>query len=268
MIISSAAAVILVGAGMAEALRAAASVGPVIVRSDRPRRDFVTVMAALFASPSPAPGVHPSAFIDEQAVIGALVHIGPGCTIAAGSSIGDRTVLHPGVHLLSNVTLGADVIVHAGTVIGADGYGFERNDDGELVRFPHVGGVTVSDGAEIGANACIDRGSLEDTWIGPRARIDNLVHIAHNTRIGADAAIIASSMIGGSAVIGDRAWIAPSACIRDGITVGADAVVGLGAVVTTDVPEGATVVGNPARELAVSLAQQAALKALTASPPP
>ena len=234
----------------------------VVVRSANARLDFARVVAAHFAPPAPEPGVHPSAVVDPEATLGDGVHVGAGCTIAGAVTIGDGTVLHPGVHVLRGVRIGPRVTVFPGTVIGADGYGFERDEQGELVRFPHVGGVTIEEGVEIGANACIDRGALDDTCIGPNVRIDNLVHIAHNARIGRDAAVIAHAMVAGSCRIGERAWIAPCACIREGVQVGDDAVVGLGAVVTADVPAGTTVLGNPGRDLSTHRAIQARLKAL------
>ncbi len=219
----------------------------VVARVPNARLDFVRVVARFFPPPVPAPGVHPSAVVDASARLGEDVSVGPGCTIGAGAVVGDGCVLHPGVQVLRDVRLGRGVVVHAGTVLGADGYGFERDEDGVLVRFPHLGGVVVEDGVEIGANACVDRGALDDTWIGAGARVDNLVHVAHNVRIGQDAAVIAHAMLGGSSVVGERAWIAPCACVREGIRIGDDAVVGLGAVVVKDVPAGAVVMGNPAR---------------------
>ena len=258
-VVASEAAVVIVDGEVADRLTGAR---PVVVRSRNARLAFIRVVAALFAPQPPAAGVHASAWVDPAARLGDGVRLGAGCTVEAGAEVGDRTVLHPGVHVLRGVRLGPDVVVHAGTVLGSDGYGFERDETGALVRFPHIGGVVVEAGAEIGANTCVDRGALDDTWIGPRARVDNLVHVAHNVRIGADAAVIALVMLGGSVVVGERAWIAPGAVIRDGLRIGDDAVVGLGAVVTSDVADGETVLGNPARELATQRALQAALKGL------
>jgi UDP-3-O-[3-hydroxymyristoyl] glucosamine N-acyltransferase len=220
----------------------------VVVRTDRARLDFARVVTHFFAAPAPPAGIHPSAVVAPGAKIASSAAIGPLCTVADTVEIESGCVLHAGVHLNTNVRLGRGVIVHSGTVIGAEGFGYERDRTGALVRIPHLGGVVIEEDVEIGANTTIDRGAIEDTWIGRGARIDNLVHIAHNVRIGPGALVIAHAMVAGSVKLGERAWIAPAACLRDGIVVGDDAVVGLGAVVTRDVAQGTTVMGNPARE--------------------
>ncbi|HYV16960.1 MAG TPA: UDP-3-O-(3-hydroxymyristoyl)glucosamine N-acyltransferase [Conexibacter sp.] len=221
---------------------------PVIVASPNARLDFARVLAAHFTPPRPT-GISPHAVIAPGARLGADVYVGPLATIGEQVAIGDRGVIHAGVHVYGPVTIGAGVTIHAGTVIGAAGYGYERAEDGRLEPFPQLGSVEIGDDVEIGANACIDRGALGATQIEAGARIDNLVHIAHNARIGRDAAVIAHAMVAGGAQIGERAWIAPAATIRDQLRVGVDATVGLGAVVVKPVPDGATVAGNPAREL-------------------
>lgn len=132
-------------------------------------------------------------------------------------------------------------------MIGADGFGYQRNESGELEKFPHLGGVVIEDNVEIGSNTCIDRGTLGDTIIREGSKIDNLVHIAHNVIVGRHAIVIAHSMVGGSVRIGDYAWVSPSACLRDVISIGDRSTVGLGAVVVKDVPDGGTVMGTPAR---------------------
>jgi UDP-3-O-[3-hydroxymyristoyl] glucosamine N-acyltransferase len=256
------AGLVLVDAPLVEALRGEPLPATVVVSSERSRLDFAGVVGHFFAAPSPASGVHPSAVVASGATIALSAAIGPLCTVADAVEIGADCVLHAGVHLHSGVRLGRRVIVHSGTVIGTDGFGYERDRAGALVRIPHVGGVVIEDEVEIGANAAIDRGAIEDTWIGRGARIDNLVHIAHNVRVGPGTAVIAHAMVAGSVKLGERAWIAPAACLRDGVEVGDDAVVGLGAVVTRDVPAGATVLGNPARELEDHRRVQAALRGL------
>jgi UDP-3-O-[3-hydroxymyristoyl] glucosamine N-acyltransferase len=252
----------LLDTALVEALGGERLPATVVVRRERSRLDFAGVLAHFFAASAPAPGIHPSAVIAPGAKIASSTAIGPLCTVADAVEIGAGCVLHAGVHLYSGVRLGGRVTVHSGTVIGADGFGYERDRTGALVRIPHVGGVVIEDDVEVGANTAIDRGAIEDTWIGRGARIDNLVHIAHNVRVGPGAAVIAHAMVAGSVKVGERAWIAPAACLRDGVEIGDDAVVGLGAVVTHDVPSGETVLGNPARELDEHRRLQAALRGL------
>jgi UDP-3-O-[3-hydroxymyristoyl] glucosamine N-acyltransferase len=170
------------------------------------------------------------------------VVIGPGVTIGEGSSIGPNTCI-------ANTQIGSRVQIGANCTLGLAGYGYAKGPHGQQVAFPHIGRVVIDDDVEIGSNTCIDRGALGETRIHRGARIDNLVHVAHNVVVGADAMIIAHAMLGGSAVIGDRAWVAPAVVIMNQANIGADAVLGLGAVVVKSVAAGTTVVGNPARPL-------------------
>jgi len=226
-----------------------------------PRLAFIRVCAAYFQPPRPK-GIHPTAWIEDGVELGLDVYIGPYTAVYAPCRIGAGSVIHGGVHILGRVVIGENVTIFPGTVIGADGFGYERSETGEFEKFPHLGGVIIKDGAEIGANTCIDRGSLTDTVVGRRAKIDNLVHIAHNVQIGDDAAVIALSMVGGSTRIGEKAWIAPSAVLRDQLSIGDRATVGLGAIVVKDVPPEQTVMGLPARPASVSKALIAKLNAL------
>ncbi|MFM1977207.1 MAG: hypothetical protein RL145_2053, partial [Pseudomonadota bacterium] len=161
-------------------------------------------------------------------------------------NIGANTILHPNVTIYSSVTIGENATIHAGTVIGADGFGYERDVDGAMYKFPHLGGVVIGDNVEIGSNSSIDRGTLGNTIIRDGAKIDNQVHISHNVDVGRDAVIIANSMVGGSVKIGDRAWLAPSVCIMNQRKIGEDATVGLQALVVKDVQKLETVMGAPA----------------------
>jgi UDP-3-O-[3-hydroxymyristoyl] glucosamine N-acyltransferase len=205
------------------------------------------VIQQCFARPRPR-GIAASAKVATTAQIADDAFVGPLCTIGENVQIGSGTVIYAGVHIYDDARIGRNVTINSGTVVGADGFGYERNAQGELEKFPHVGSVVIEDDVEIGANTCIDRGTLGDTRVCEGARLDNLVHVAHNTVIGRHAAVIADAMIGGSTKIGDYAWIAPSACLRDRIEIGDRAVVGLAAVVTKSVPEDTTVMGSPARE--------------------
>jgi UDP-3-O-[3-hydroxymyristoyl] glucosamine N-acyltransferase len=218
-----------------------------LIAVDDPRLTFIRIVEKFFAVKPPF-GVHPTAYISHQAKVDANVYIGPFCYIGE-CTIGEGCYLFGHNHLYDGVRIGKNVTIHAGTVIGADGFGYQRNEVNELEKFPHIGGVIVEDNVEIGSNTCIDRGTLDNTIVKEGAKIDNLVHIAHNVIVGKHAAVIAHAMIGGSTDLGDYSWIAPSAALRDRIAVGKNSIVGLGAVLTKNVPDGETWLGNPAKEI-------------------
>jgi UDP-3-O-[3-hydroxymyristoyl] glucosamine N-acyltransferase len=211
-----------------------------------PRLAFLRIVAQFFQR-RPTPAIHPTACVHPHAQLGADVFIGP-FTYVGRAKIGAQSVIYGHVHIYDDVSIGERVTIHAGTVIGSDGYGYQRNEAGVLEKFPHIGGVVIEDDVEIGANTTIDRGSLGNTVIRERARVDNLVHVAHNVEIGADAAVIANTMIGGSTQIGAKAWIAPSVTLRDGIKVGAGATIGLAALVVKSVPDNELWAGSPAKK--------------------
>ncbi|CAN5593335.1 N/A [soil metagenome] len=246
MVQSSAASVVVVPL---EAAADWARSDQTLIRSVNPRKTFILALPQIVTPALCPPGIHPSAVVADSAVVdpsasvGAHVYIGERCTI------GPMVVLHQNVVIGHDVSIGVGSTIFPGSVIGADGFGYERDDDGTVLKFLHVGGVRIGEGVEIGANTCIDRGTLGDTIVDDGAKIDNLVHVAHNVRVGKRSFVIALSMIGGSTVIDDDAWIAPGSVLRNGITIGQRALVGLGAVVTRSVAPDAVVVGNPAKLL-------------------
>lgn len=204
---------------------------------------------------------HPSAIVHPEAQVHPKTYIGP-LTYIGRSIVGEGTIIYGHCHIYDKVEIGKRVIIHAGAIIGADGFGYSRNDEGALEKFPHIGGVVIEDDVEIGANTCVDRGTLGNTLIHASAKVDNLVHIAHNCVIGKHAAVIANAMIGGSTIIGDYGWVAPSAALMNGLTIGERATIGLGAVVTKNVPDGETWAGIPAQPLKDFVAIQKKLKEL------
>jgi len=212
-----------------------------VVIAENPRLSFARVVSALFPRTMPE-GVHPTAVISADASIGDGVSIGAHAYIGA-ATVGDGSEIHAGVRIYDGVSIGKRVRIFANAVIGADGFGFERDEDGVPVKFPQLGGIVIEDDVEIGAGTCVDRGALSDTVIERNAKIDNMVHIAHNVVVGTGAIIAANAVVAGSTVLGPRVWIGPSACISNGLVVGADASVSLGSVVTRDVPEGGRVTG-------------------------
>ncbi len=225
---------------------------------ENPKLAYIRVVERYFVE-KPKYEIHPTAFVHPEAMIHPNTHIGPFSYIGK-STIGEGSIVYGQCFIYDNVTIGKNVIIQAGAIIGGDGYGYSRNEQGEFEKFPHVGGVVIEDDVEIGANTCIDKGTLGNTIIREGAKVDNLVHIAHNVVVGKHAAVIAQSMIGGSTEIGDYAWVAPSAALMNGIQIGNKATIGLGAVVTKNVPDGETWAGIPALPLKDFVAIQKKLK--------
>ena len=189
------------------------------------------------------PCVHNSALIANDVIIGPFSVVGAGVVIGAGSRIG------PNCHI-ENTRIGLNAKIGSNVTIGGSGFGFEDDPvTGETLEFPHIGGVEIGNDVSIGSSTCIDRGSIDDTIISDGVKIDNLVHIAHNVRVGRRSKIIALSMIGGSVHIGENSWISPGVAIRDWRKIGEGALVGIGAVVTKNIEAGDVVVGNPAKSL-------------------
>ena len=225
------------------------------------------------------PGIHPRAVVDPAARIGEGVTIGAGAVVREEAVIGDRTVLyanvyvgqrsrigadsvlHPNVVVMEDVVAGRRLVVAAGAVIGAEGYGFVPVD-GRPHRVPQVGAIEIGDDVEIGALATIDRATIDRTVIGRGTKIGDLAHIAHNCRIGEDVLILPTVAISGSVTVGDRALLAGRAGTSDNITIGEGAVLGGTSVAFRDVPAGAQMWGNPAREKGLEMRIQAALARL------
>ncbi len=212
--------------------------------SDNPYLSYARIAALFDTRPTTSPGIHPSAVVDPTADLGEDVHVGPnavigaGCKVGRGSSIGPGCVIDPestigeGCRFLANVTvstrvkIGDRVILHPGAVIGADGFGIAHAGD-HWEKVPQLGTVIIGDDCEIGANTAIDRGAIGDTVLEEDVRIDNLVQIGHNVRIGAHtaiagcAAIAGSTKIGRNCLIGGMTGIEGHITVADGVTVGA-----------------------------------------------
>jgi len=141
------------------------------------------------------------------------------------------------------------VVVHQGCILGTTGFGHVKNAEGDLVQFPHIGGLTIEDDVEIGAGAVVDRGALSDTIIRRGAKLGAGVHVAHNSELGSRVIMASQAKVCGSVSVGESTWLAPGSVVRDGVTVGANCVVGLGGIVTKNVPDNTTVFGVPARPL-------------------
>jgi UDP-3-O-[3-hydroxymyristoyl] glucosamine N-acyltransferase len=203
------------------------------------------------------------AVIAEEVEIGEGTRIGAGCTIGRGVKIGRACEIYPNVTMYAGTTVGDRVIVHAGVVLGSDGFGYVRDpQSGRYEKFPQVGRLVIEDDVEIGANTTIDRGALDETRIGRGTKIDNLVHIGHNCRIGENVVIAAQTGLSGSIVIekdvvlGGQVGIGEHARIEEGVMLG-----GQGGVLPNKVLRGKGVVfwGTPAQPVRQYLKQLAAL---------
>jgi UDP-3-O-[3-hydroxymyristoyl] glucosamine N-acyltransferase len=259
----------------------AGAAGQTVIESPQPRAHFALALLVLYPERRIKPGIHPTACVEEgakidpYAAVGAFVtigsgarigyrtRIGAGSVIGPGVQIGDDCILHPRVTIYERVTIGARCIVHSGAVIGADGFGFELACDAYR-KVPQVGTVVIGNDVEIGANTCIDRATLGVTVIGDGTKLDNMVHIAHNCRIGRHVVIAAQTGLAGGVTIGDYAVVGGQVGVGDKARIEAKAIVGSGAGILTSkiVRAGEPVWGTPARPLRQYLEQLATLARL------
>jgi UDP-3-O-[3-hydroxymyristoyl] glucosamine N-acyltransferase len=251
----------------------------------RPRLAFARAAAWLHARAERPSGIHPTAVvhpsarlsegvcIEERAVIGNDVEIGmgtqigAGCVIAPGVRIGRDCRLYPNVTMYPCVTLGDRVVIHAGAVLGSDGFGYVRDAAaGHYEKFPQIGRLEIEDDVEIGANSTVDRGALDLTRIRRGAKIDNLVHVGHNVDIGEDVVIAAQTGLSGSSVVRDGVVIGGQVGIADHVRIEAGAILGAqSGIPSKKVIRGKGVVfwGTPARPIKTYLRELATLARLT-----
>ena len=254
-----------------------------VLRAANPKLAFAQAAALLLVPPRvAAPGVHPTAVvgagvrmgkdvavgayavIEEGAEIDAGCQIGSFCSVGRGAVLGAGCTLYPHVVVYPGVKLGRDVILHAGVVVGGDGFGYVPGE-GRHWKFPQIGRVDIGDEVEIGSNSCVDRAALEETRVGAGTKIDNLVQIGHNVQLGdgvliaAQAGLAGSSTVGKGAVIGGQVGIADHVRIDDGAIVGAQAGIPTGKHILAGEP----VWGTPARPIRKYLHQLAWLGRLS-----
>ena len=266
---------------------------------DRPRLAMAALTAHLKAVRAPTPAVHSTAVIDPSADLGKDVSVGPfviiganvqignrvsiasQCSIGEGSSLGPDSVLEHGVCVGKNVLIGANFVAHSGVTIGADGFSFvpaenstadgdhenigvasPRAGDKSWLKIHSLGGVTIGDDVEIGANSNIDAGTIRPTVIGTGTKIDALVHVAHNVRIGKHCLLCGQAGMGGSSTLGDYVILGGQAGVADNITVGDGVIAGGATKIFSNVPAGRTILGNPATKIATQIKMYKALRRL------
>ena len=216
--------------------------------------------------------VHSSASLGKRVKIGAGCYVGPrtilhddvvlypNATILDDCEIGEHTVVWSGVVVRERTKMGRECLIHPNATIGADGFGFRPDPETGLVKIPQIGNVVIGNQVEIGANTSIDRGKFSSTIIGDGCKIDNLVQIGHNCKLGNFCIMAGNSGLAGSVTLGNGVMIGGSASIKDHVTIGDRAIIGAGSGVTSDVPAGMTMLGYPALEIRDTLKQWAILK--------
>ncbi len=259
--------------------------GLTTIEVERPRLAMMKLITLFYEEPAIMTGtsnIHPTAVVHETAKIGQNVQIGPHVIVSKNAEIGDGSKLlgntyignnakigkncffHTGVNIGDRVKIGDKVILHNGVSLGADGFSFvtenpnnieqarkeggikEQNTEQVIFKIPSIGSVVIGNNVEIGANSTIDRGTIENTVIGDDTKIDDLVMIGHNCRVGKGCLIVSQVGIAGSCVIGDRVVLAGQAGLADHIEIGADSIVTAKAGVTKSFPEKSIIVGIPA----------------------
>ena len=225
--------------------------------------------------------IHPAANVHATATIGSGCNIGAGCyvgknvklgnnvtlyantTVLDDTTIGNNTTIWPGAVVRERCVIGSYCIIHPNATIGADGFGFRPSPDGRgLLKIPHIGNVIIGNGVEIGANSCVDRGKFSATVIGDGCKIDNLVQIGHNSKMGRCCIMAGSSGLAGSVTLGDGVMVGGSASISDHVTLGNGVQVGGGSGVMGDFADGKKILGYPAVESREALKQWVALRKL------
>ena len=235
------------------------------IRVKDPRKAFQTLTEALSPPPIEFPtGIHPTAIVADDAILGdnVSVHpyaviepgvtIGNNCVIGAHAYIGHYTTLgdnvkfYPRVTIRERITIGNNVIIHPGVVIGADGFGYDKIDN-KYVKIPQIGGVIIEDDVEIGANSAIDRARFDNTIIRRGTKIDNIVHVGHNVEVGEDSILCGQSGVAGSAKLGDRVTLAGQAGVSAHIKVCDDVILGAQVGVPSNVTKPGFYMGTPAK---------------------
>ena len=219
-----------------------------IISSENPRLDFQRVAMKFFTEDEFSPGIHKTAVVEKSSTIGKDVYIGPHCYIGNNVKIGDKTKILANVCIYGKTQIGSNSVILSNTTIGSEGFSFYFDAD-EFFHFPHLGSVLIGDNVWIGSNCTVEKSQIDQTIIEDHVKIDDIVHVGHNSIVKKDTQITAGSVISGRAKIGKGCWIAPNSVIDAGCEIGDGCIVGTASLVMSNFPKNSVIVGSPARLL-------------------
>lgn len=219
-----------------------------IISSENPRLDFQRVAMKFFTEDEFSPGIHKTAVVEKSSTIGKDVYIGPHCYIGNNVKIGDKTKILANVCIYGKTQIGSNSVILSNTTIGSEGFSFYFDAD-EFFHFPHLGSVLIGDNVWIGSNCTVEKSQIDQTIIEDHVKIDDIVHVGHNSIVKKAAQITAGSVISGRAKIGKGCWIAPNSVIDAGCEIGDGCIVGTASLVMSNFPKNSVIVGSPARLL-------------------
>jgi UDP-3-O-[3-hydroxymyristoyl] glucosamine N-acyltransferase len=219
-----------------------------VIKVKNPRLSFAKVVNNFFLKKNNKT-IHSSTIIGSNCNIEASVTIGMNCVIGNNVKIGKNTVLNNNIVINDNTIIGNNCYIKSGSIIGEDGFGFDFEEDGTPVRIPHIGSVLIGNNVEIGSNTVIARGTLKNTIIANSVKMDDLVFVAHNCKIGTNTVLIALAEISGSVIIGKNCWIGPNCSIIQKVKIGDNVTIGIGATVTKSIDSNKKIMGFESLEL-------------------
>jgi len=219
-----------------------------MISSENPRLDFQRVAMKFFTEDEFSPGIHKTAVVEKSSTIGKDVYIGPHCYIGNNVKIGDKTKILANVCIYGKTQIGSNSVILSNTTIGSEGFSFYFDAD-EFFHFPHLGSVLIGDNVWIGSNCTVEKSQIDQTIIEDHVKIDDIVHIGHNSIVKKAAQITAGSVISGRAKIGKGCWIAPNSVIDAGCEIGDGCIVGTASLVMSNFPKNSVIAGSPARLL-------------------
>jgi|TARA_B100000745_G_scaffold293771_1_gene235997 UDP-3-O-[3-hydroxymyristoyl] glucosamine N-acyltransferase len=218
---------------------------PTII-SKNPRLDFQRLIMNFFSKDEFTSGIHKTAVIESNVKLGKDVYVGPNCYIGNDVSIGDNSKILSNVSIFGICEIGKNCVISSNSTIGSEGFSFTFDND-HFIHFNHLGKISIGNNVWIGSNCTIERAQIDKTLIEDHVKIDDLVHISHNTTIKKFSQITVGSMILGRAIVGEHCWISPNCVIENGYEIGDNSIVGTSSLVRNNFPSNSVIIGTPAK---------------------